>query len=150
MNNKIIFLFLASLAMAFHVYAHGDKEQTEYGIAGEAKQVSATIVVEMSDHMKFSSGDLILKKGETVKFVVKNNEKLRHELVIGTLSELKEHAAYMKKFPNMEHDDPNMVSVNPGKTGDIIWQFNKAGEFYYACLVPGHMEAGMINKITVK
>ena len=38
----------------------------------------------------------------------------------------------------------------PGKEGEVVWQFTRAGEFHYACLIPGHMEAGMIAKITVK
>ena len=55
----------------------------------------------------------------------------------------------MKKFPGMEHDEPYMAHVSPGKTDEIVWHFTKAGEFFYACLLPGHLEAGMIGKIVV-
>jgi uncharacterized cupredoxin-like copper-binding protein len=56
----------------------------------------------------------------------------------------------MKKFPNMEHADANMAHVKPSKTGEIVWQFTQAGEFQFACLQPGHFEAGMVGRLTVK
>lgn len=125
-------------------------EQSVFGIPGDPQKVSRTINVEMSDMMKFMSGDLKIKKGETIRFVVDNTKnKVKHEMMINTIDEIKEHAEYMKKFPNMDHAEENVVSVPPGKTGEIVWNFNTTGEFYYACLVPGHMEAGMINKIAV-
>ena len=94
--------------------------------------------------------DLVVKKGETIRFIVHNDGKVMHEMVIGTLDELKAHAELMRKFPDMEHDEPYMAHVAPGKKGELVWQFTKAGVFHYACLVPGHMEAGMIAKITVQ
>jgi uncharacterized cupredoxin-like copper-binding protein len=95
-------------------------------------------------------GDLEVKRGETVRFIVRNDGKVMHEMVIGRMQELKEHAELMRKFPGMEHDEPYMAHVAPGKEGEIVWQFTRAGVFHYACLIPGHMEAGMIAKITVK
>jgi uncharacterized cupredoxin-like copper-binding protein len=65
------------------------------------------------------------------------------------MEELKQHAALMKKHPGMEHDEAYMAHVRPGKRGEIVWQFTRAGEFYYACLLPGHFEAGMVGKIVV-
>jgi uncharacterized cupredoxin-like copper-binding protein len=72
-----------------------------------------------------------------------------HEMVLGTMEELKKHAELMRKHPGMEHDEPYMAHVAPGKTETITWQFTKAGEFHYGCLIPGHFEAGMIGKIRV-
>ena len=104
----------------------------------------------MSDAMRFSSADLTVKRGETIRFVVHNSGKLLHEMVLGTHAALVEHAALMKKFPNMEHADPSMAHVKPGATGQIVWQFTKAGQFQFACLQAGHFEAGMVGAITVK
>ena len=73
-----------------------------------------------------------------------------HEIVLGTMKELKEHAELMKKHPGMEHDEPHTAHVAPGKTERLLWQFTKAGEFFYACLIPGHFEAGMIGRIAVR
>jgi uncharacterized cupredoxin-like copper-binding protein len=100
--------------------------------------------------MRFAPDTLEVKRGETVRFVVRNRGKLMHEMVIGTMDELKEHAALMKKFPEMEHDEPYMAHVQPGKSEEIVWLFNRAGEFNYACLAAGHFEAGMVGKLIVK
>lgn len=104
----------------------------------------------MEDSMRFTPGNIVVKRGETIRFKVSNHGKLLHEMVIGTMKELEAHAELMKKFPGMEHDEPYMAHVSPGKDGAIVWQFTKAGEYHYACLIPGHMEAGMIARITVR
>ena len=70
-------------------------------------------------------------------------------ITLGTKSELDEHAALMKRFPGMEHDEPYMAHVAPGKRGEMVWTFNRSGEFDFACLLPGHYEAGMVGKIRV-
>ena len=90
-----------------------------------------------------------LKKGDTVRFDVRNVGALPHEMVLGTMDELKKHADLMKRHPGMEHDEPHMAHVAPGKQGEMGWQFTKAGEFFYGCLIPGHFEAGMVGKVTV-
>jgi uncharacterized cupredoxin-like copper-binding protein len=144
-------------------------EETPFGRAGDPKKASRTITVGMNDRMQFVAtngkrradvaagtaphalpGNLVVRKGETVRFVVHNEGQVMHEMVIGTMKELKAHAELMRKFPGMEHDEPYMAHVAPGKQGEIVWQFTRAGEFHYACLIPGHMEAGMIAGITVK
>ena len=104
----------------------------------------------MSDQMRFAPAGLSIKQGETIQFNIKNTGKIMHEFVLGSMTELKEHAAAMKKYPGMEHDEPYMAHVAPGKTQTVIWQFTKHGEFNFGCLIPGHFEAGMIGKVTVK
>ena len=148
-----------SLAALGAAQAHGDKahakkaatkkEQKEWGIAGDAKSVNRTIEIHMVDTMRFSPDQIVVKQGETIRFVHKNDGKIMHEFVIGTKKELDDHAALMQKFPNMEHDEPYMVHVAPGKTGEVIWTFNRAGDFDFACLIPGHYQAGMVGKVQV-
>ncbi len=125
------------------------KEQKPWGIAGDAKDVRRTIQVTMTDNMRFSPDRIEVRQGETVRLVVKNAGKVLHELVIGTRQELDEHAAMMKKHPGMEHDEPYMAHVAAGKNGQLVWNFNRAGDFEFACLIPGHYEVGMIGKIRV-
>jgi len=104
----------------------------------------------MSDALRFTPSKVILQRGQTVRFVVANRGKLMHEMVLGTVDELKAHAELMKKFPDMAHDDANMAHVKPGASGVIVWQFTQAGEYQFACLIPGHFEAGMVGKVVVK
>jgi uncharacterized cupredoxin-like copper-binding protein len=139
--------------------AHGDaahkkagpvvKEQRAFGIAGDAKAVNKTITFSMTDAMRFEPDRITVKQGETIRFVLINHGKQMHEFVLGTKEELDEHAALMQKFPNMEHDEPHMAHVQPGMTGTVIWTFNRAGKFDFACLIAGHYEAGMVGKVTV-
>jgi uncharacterized cupredoxin-like copper-binding protein len=125
------------------------KEQTDWGIAADAKAVNRTITLAMSDNMRFTPDKIDVKQGETVKITIQNIGTVLHELVIGTKKVLDEHAALMVKFPKMEHEEPYMAHVAPGKTGEIIWTFNKPGSFDFACLIAGHYQAGMVGKITV-
>ena len=99
--------------------------------------------------MRFMPDKLEVRQGETIKFVVKNSGKVMHEFVIGTKAENDKHAELMLKFPTMEHDEPYMAHVSPGKTGEIIWNFNRTGDFDFACLIAGHYQAGMVGKVKV-
>lgn len=123
--------------------------QRLYGIAGSAANVVRTIEFSMSDAMRFQPAEIRVNLGDTVRIVVRNEGRQLHELVIGTLAELKEHAALMREFPDMLHEEPHMTHVSPGQSGEIVWHFNRPGRFHYACLVAGHMEAGMVGQITV-
>lgn len=127
----------------------GDAHAAALGRPGDPAKATRTIAVEMNDQMRFNPASIEVKRGETIRFVVKNVGKLKHEMVLGTQKELKEHAAMMRNMPGMEHADPNQVIVDPGKTGELVWQFTQAGGFDFACLEPGHFEAGMAGKIRV-
>lgn len=129
--------------------AHMQQEQKDWGIAGEAKAATRTITLNMSDNMRFTPDRIEVKEGETVRLRVKNSGKIMHELVLGTPKELAAHSAMMLKNPGMEHDEPYMTHVAPGKTGEIVWTFNRAGEFEFACLIAGHYQAGMVGKVRV-
>ena len=162
LNSAVLAGILAFTATT--VLAHGgshDAKQTKkaavqsteehpFGRAGLDKKVARTIDIGMHDSMRFTPGDIRVKQGETVRFVASNEGKVMHEMVIGSMSQLKEHSELMRKFPNMEHDEPYMAHVKPGAKEGIVWEFTKAGEFYYACLIPGHFEAGMVAKIIVE
>ncbi|OUM00405.1 cupredoxin domain-containing protein [Variovorax sp. JS1663] len=160
MKSIKVLLLAGMLAVSGAVLAHGDedhstpsgpvkKEQKDWGIAGEAKAAKRTVAVRMTDNMRFTPDRIQVKQGETVRFSFKNDGKLMHEFVLGTKKELDEHAALMMKFPNMEHDEPYMAHVAPGKTGEIVWTFNRPGDFDFACLIAGHYEAGMVGKVKV-
>ena len=152
-------LFVASTSLGF---AHSEKhhaapridyskaEEMPFGRAADPKKANRTVRIEMADTMRVTPSELRVKRGESVRFVVSNKGKLMHEMVLGTMDELNRHAEMMKKHPGMEHDEPHMAHVGPGKTGEMGWRFTKAGTFYFACLVAGHFEAGMVGKVVVE
>lgn len=129
---------------------HGGMHGAGAGRPGDPAKVSRTIEVTMLDTMRFSPDQIRVKAGETVRFFFRNTGNLPHEFVIGSVEELKAHAVMMRAQPDMKHADPNTASVGPGKLGGLVWQFDEPGTVDFACLVPGHFEAGMVGKITVE
>lgn len=140
----------ASMAGASGDHAGGHGSGDVIGQAGNPEKVTRTISIDMSDAMRFTPATITVKQGETIRFIVRNSGDIPHEMVLGTEKDLMEHYEAMKKHPEMEHEDDNMVTVQPGKTGEIIWHFTKAGTVSFACLLPGHYEAGMKGAVKVK
>ncbi len=144
----VAFLLASSAAFASGTHA-GGHDESAIGKPGVAAKVNRTISVDMADNMRYTPSDIKVKKGETIRFVVKNSGQVPHEMSMGTQKELLAHLEEMKKFPGMEHDEPSKLTLAPGKQGEIIWQFTKAGPVNFACLMPGHYEAGMKGQVLV-
>ena len=162
MKYRPTLLAMSLIGLGSAAFAHGDDNHhvpagapveqghaSAIGRPGDPKKVSRTVDITMSDTMRFSPASVSVKRNETIRFVLKNEGKLKHEMVLGTIRELKAHAALMLRFPGMEHVDPNQASVEAGQTGELVWQFTKAGTFDFACLQAGHYEAGMRGKVVV-
>lgn len=153
--NKILSILILgalpvlALAAGKHAGGHDDQHATGYGVPGEAAQVNRMIEVQ-AHNMRYTPAAITVRRGETIKFVVKGTDNMPHEFVLGDAQSLKEHAEVMRRHPDMEHDDPNMVKIGPGGTGTLIWKFSQAGTVEFACLIPGHYEAGMKGSIRVK
>lgn len=127
----------------------GDDHKSMVGVPGSASNVTRVVAVDMNDSMAYTPSELTVKADETIHFKVTNSGQLVHEFVLGTETEILEHHELMKRFPGMEHDEPNSVSLNADESGDVIWQFSNAGTFQFACLQPGHYEAGMKGDVVV-
>ena len=143
---SVLVLSTSAMAAGSHAGGHGE---AAIGKPGLASKVTRTVQVDMKDDMRFHVDTFKAKRGETIRFVIKNSGALKHEMVLGTEKDLKDHYEVMKKHPEMEHSEPNMVTLAPGKTGEIIWQFTKAGKVDFACLQPGHYDAGMKGMVHV-
>ena len=142
-------LLLSSTSVAI---AH-DAEHFSAGEPGNPKKPARTMTVVMTDDdgaMRYRPDRLVVKKGEQVRFIIQNKGVLRHEFTLASVQDNNKHAEIMKKYPDMEHDDPNGKTVDPGKTAEILWRFSKSGTFEFACLIPGHREAGMHGTVAVK
>lgn len=148
-------LFLAVFATAGAAekshHAHDSAHQHGDAVAGKPGnpgKVSRTIKVTAVD-IKYDKPTIEVKTGETIRFVVTNAGKLRHEFMLGGMDEQREHAEMMKQMPDMVHEDANTITLEPGETKSLVWQFTRAGELEVACHIPGHYEAGMKSKVTV-
>ncbi len=151
--KRILLASTLTLCLASTV-AFADEEGESVGSPGDPGQVSRTVEITMVDN-RFNPSEVKVKQGETIKFMLKNSGKKKHEMVIGTSEEIDKHGRMLKKFPDMEHpDEPNMITVDPGKTGELVWHFTKAGIVDFACPLPGHFKGmnfpGMKGTITVE
>lgn len=146
-------LFAASANAGQGPAGHHDDDSYSAGEPGDLKKPARIVQVTMGESdgkMSFTPARIEVKKGEQIKFMLRNNGELDHEFILATTAENLKHAEAMKKNPDMEHDDPNGKRLAPKKTGEIVWKFTKAGEFEYSCLIPGHRESGMIGTVIVK
>ena len=129
---------------------YANAEVHPFGRASDPAEAARTIDVEMSDAMRFEPSTIEVAAGKPLRFVAQNEGNLLHEMVIGTRDALDEHAALMKRFPGMEHEEPYMAHVPPGENREIGWTFTEPGEYWYGCLVPGHYDAGMVGRVIVR
>lgn len=132
-----------------HEAPQADGHTGNAGVPGNLAEVVRSVDLLMDDSMRFVPDSFTIKAGETIRFMVRNNGKLKHEMVIGSMADLKAHAVVMRKFPGMEHEEPNMVTLEPGQQGSLVWKFEQPGVVDFACLIPGHMEAGMTARVIV-
>lgn len=150
LTAAIVALFLG--ATTFAAAAH-EGEHFSAGEPGDPKKPARVMLVAMREDdgkMLFIPDRIDVRKGEQIRFIIRNNGALKHEFTLASVDDNNKHAELMKKYPDMEHDDPNAKSVEPGKTAEIVWHFTKAGTFEFACLIPGHREAGMHGAVSVK
>jgi uncharacterized cupredoxin-like copper-binding protein len=150
-------LLMAMVGIAGPALAGGTSnhshDELAIGVPGKAGKAKRTINITMSEtddgKMIFTPASFSAKEGETLRLKFNNKGETDHEFVMDRLEAIIEHKALMEKFPEMEHDDPNAIRLAPGKRGEIVWTFNKAGTFAFGCLIPGHYDAGMKGDIEV-
>jgi uncharacterized cupredoxin-like copper-binding protein len=153
-SSLLAFLLVTAISgTAIADAGHSRSAETAYGVPGDPKKPARVVNVTMREtedgKMLFSPNQISVKKNEQIRFVLRNNGQLDHEIVIATLEENLKHAEQMRKNPDMEHDDPNAKRLAPKQTGEIVWRFTKAGTFDFSCLIPGHRESGMSGAIQV-
>ena len=149
-------LALSPTSVAWSDPGHaGDDHAVEanYGRPGtpaKGGRVIQVLMKETDSGMAFMPARVEVRRGEQVQFVLRNDGELDHELVIGTVEANRQHAEEMANHPDMAHEDPNAKRLGPKITSVLRWQFTQAGTFEYACLIPGHREAGMVGTVVVK
>ncbi|MCR9073983.1 MAG: cupredoxin domain-containing protein [Alphaproteobacteria bacterium] len=148
---------------------HGS--EAAIGQPGKPYKVSRTIRISMHENY-YEPESISVSAGETIRFLIKNEGDFVHEFAIATAEMHKAHAPEMmmmvehgvllpdridldaaeKMKASMGHGmhgEGNSVLVEPGKTGEVIWQFSEAQNLQFACNVPGHYESGMMGDIKI-
>ena len=151
--SRLLPAILAALAAAVPAQADSGHAHFSAGVPGDPRKPARVIEVLMKESdgtMSYVPDRVEVKRGEQVRFVIRNVGALAHEFVLASTADNLKHAALMQKYPDMEHDDPNGKTVQPKGSSEILWRFTKRGEFEFGCLIPGHREAGMLGKVLVK
>jgi len=145
----------ATLFAGSEVGAHegGGPDVFVAGVPGDAEAPARTYdltIQEASDGtMSFGVRDIVVERGEQIRFVVKDDGRLPHEFRIDSKAGNAEHKTMMEKMPGMVHHDANAITIASGETATLLWRFSKPGTYEFACLLPGHYEAGMHGAIVV-
>jgi uncharacterized cupredoxin-like copper-binding protein len=165
-------LILSAGAYAAGKHGGGHGQGPNIGKPGKASEVSRTIEMVLADN-RFTPEKITVRKGQTIRFKVRNNGQFVHEFNIGTAAM---HASHQKEMAMMfehgvleidkihhekmnmdmggghvmKHDDPNSALLDPGKSAEVIWKFSTDATLEFACNVPGHYEAGMMGRIQIK
>lgn len=129
-----------------------DQAPFAFGRPGDPAKVDRAIRIKALDSFRYDKSKLTVRAGETVRFIVTNAGKIRHEFVLGDAAEQREHEQEMRDMPAgmVMPDEANGISLAPGQTKSIVWQFAGPGTVECACHEPGHFEAGMIGRIIVE
>lgn len=152
---KLTILSAAILSLATPALADvGHDGKIAVGMPGDAGHIDRIVEVSMLEtddgEMLFEPRQLAFAAGETVRLVISNNGEQEHEFVLDTAADNQKHKETMERFPEMEHADENAIRLDPGASGEILWKFENEGEFEFACLIPGHYEAGMHGPLSVE
>ncbi|MAF58587.1 cupredoxin family protein [Ponticaulis sp.] len=128
---------------------------TALGVPAEPGEATRTIEVSMREtengRMIFVPGSIEVTEGETIRFALVNDGQIAHEFVLGTEEDNAKHKAEMEAMSKMhKHNSPKSMTLEPGETGELAWTFTNAGTFEFACLIPGHYEAGMFGPLMVR
>lgn len=148
--KRSICLFAVAILFPGMSLAHSGAAVSEAGEPGQLAAVKRTVEITMGDAMRYAPDVLTVRRGETVRLLVSNEGKVMHEIVLGTAAEIEHHRLAMRGDPAMAHGAPQMAHVAPGEQAQLVWRFTRPGTVRYACLLPGHYEAGMAGTISVR
>jgi len=148
---KVALLVMPALLAGWSQIAASHEHHSNYsaGEPGDPRKPSRQVTVDMSE-MDYSPSAIEVKRGEQIKFLVRNIGTEDHEFLLASTEDNLKHAAAMRKHPGMVHDEPNGLRLARKQSGEILWKFSKAGTFEYSCLIPNHREYGMTGKVVVK
>ncbi|MBX3640034.1 MAG: cupredoxin domain-containing protein [Nitrosomonas sp.] len=138
-------MLLSTICMASPVNA-GNSSST--GKPGIAREVSRDIKVTQVDNM-FLPNEIQVTEGETVRLIVINKGDHQHEMLIGTMEDLRKAAKMRRNHPDENPTEAGMIRLQPDEQDEIIWTFDQPGEVDFACPLPGHFKA-MRGKIYVE
>jgi uncharacterized cupredoxin-like copper-binding protein len=147
-----------ALATQYHLGPHDGPtlhaDSMAIGYPGAQVLIDRTIRISMADApdgaMSFDVDSIDIRRGETTRLVLTNDGAQPHDFVMASPEEIADHREAMRGAGEMIHEAGYAAQVAPGAVRTLVWTFANEGEFAFACLIPGHYEAGMNGRLTVE
>lgn len=140
----------AALVLACAVpAARAQEASAEAGRPGDPQHAVRTVRVHLYDTRRFTPARVVVRQGDTVRFLVHNAGTQVHTLALGTPPALQRQSQALAD-PAAVPPEGAAVRLKPGTSGRFVWQFTQPGSFQFACIEPGHLETGMVGTIIVK
>ena len=128
--------------------AAGGENGAVPGTPASPSAATREVKITTHDQLRFEPDRIEVRAGEVVMFTVQNIGKTRHEFVLGDAKYQEMHGKDMQS--GHMADGANAVSLEPGETKRLTWEFGEAGTLQFGCHEPGHFEGGMVGEITIQ
>ena len=143
MTRLLVVALLAILATACGGGDHGS-----HSASGGDDGATRTVRIIMKD-IAFTPASVKVSKGETVRFVFRNDGKLAHDAFVGDEAAQADHEEEMRIGDGDHGHGEEAVTVEPGDTAELEHTFTDAGSVLIGCHQVGHYDAGMKVTVTV-
>lgn len=115
--------------------------------SGEVRGPGTTTVTISIRDSRFTPDRIEVWEGTQVRFVVRNEDPIGHELVVGPESV---HLRHARGTEAAHPPVPGEVSLGPGQTGATVFELDDAGTLRMVCHLPRHERYGMTGEVVVR
>jgi uncharacterized cupredoxin-like copper-binding protein len=133
----------AAIVTAVGGYAISDSAHADTPTVLGPGLVTVNVGVHYS---KFSIDTVHLYAGTTARFLIRNDDPIHHEFIVG---DAQVHARHQRGSEAVHPPVPGEVSVGPGELGETFYRFARPGPYQFACHLPGHFAFGMHGWVVV-
>ena len=105
-----------------------------------------TIVLDI-EHSRFRPARIVVERGETVRFDVRNHDPIDHELIVGDQTVQDLHESGTEAHHGAK---PGEVSVGAQEDAETTYTFTSGDVILFGCHLPSHWDYGMRGEIAVK
>ena len=141
--------------LAEEVYPNdGVHHDTAVTAEHEAEAMEIMEITLGAEEWRFEPTVFEVPVGHRVKLTLVNDGRVEHDVeVAGFPAEDIEVTAGVERHERLGggHHREDLVAAHaePGTTATVMFTATKAGEYEFACTIPGHKEAGMVGKLIV-
>ncbi len=116
------------------------------GAKATAAAAASSVTVTMR-YSRFTPDRVTVPRGTPVRFVLRNDDPIDHEFIVGDAAVHERHASGTEP----EHGDRETERSVPAQSVvETTITFDESGSFLFVCHLPGHQAHGMQGRIDVR